>query len=329
MDKQDNEILKSSADEIDLRQLFWIFKSFLKRFLRLLFSGALFFRKKMILLLGMVLFGFGIGVLWDSLKPDTRVKQEVIVMPNFDSVAYLYEFVAIFNTSCNNKKEDTLNKKFSNSFIEVTVEPVVNYNDILNYHKELDGKTNSYNILEDLSEEINLNPKFIKQFKQHKLVFKYNNNEKSEEFSGTFINSFESNNYYNTKRKIVIKELNKVILENDKSINFINTFINRVAANEKLDSDKQSYFIGAENEIPTIASLLKEKNNLLEINTQIREQLALTNRLITLVSKGEIVPDSSIFSLKKFYFPILFFLTTVLFYFFKFFSKTTKHFISN
>ena len=80
---------QNSSEEIDLGYLFKKMGNLFKKFIKLIFLVLAFFVKFRVIVVILIIIGVGIGYYLDQNKEEVY-NNEVIVIPNFESVDYLY-----------------------------------------------------------------------------------------------------------------------------------------------------------------------------------------------------------------------------------------------
>src|SRR5690554_5483040 len=87
---------QNSSEEIDLGYLFKKSNHFFKSIVRALFQVIEFFKRYWIIIFTLIIVGLGIGY-YKDLKVEKSYYNELIVIPNFESVDYLYDKVEAIN----------------------------------------------------------------------------------------------------------------------------------------------------------------------------------------------------------------------------------------
>ena len=127
---------------------------------------------------------------------------------------------------------------------------------------------------------------------------------------------------------------NKTNLEqNKKTLSFINSYLTNLSKNPSKASDEiVVYNAGRDpNEVPTvtIASLLQQKENLMEMINEQEKALMFDKDVFTIVHHGAIISKrKELFNRTLFVIPMLFIGLVSLFYFLKYVSRSVNNFVN-
>jgi len=317
-----------STEEIDLGQILRWIKGFFKNILVLIFKLTVFLKRKAFILIGIAIVGIIGGTALDRYSSRKDYIQDVIIEPNYSSISYIYDFVSKFDASFT-QSNFVRDLGFTDESIEnlegVTIEPVYNYLDILTYHKQMKDESGTHLILKELSENIETNEKHKFQFQYYKIVFRFNSFSKvNEGFSDSFLKLLKTNDYFVKKREVDTQELKFNIEENKKSISFINDYISKISSSKNIANSKDIFIVGNEEEMPTVASLIKEKEVLLEKLTKGKKDLQVRSELFKVVDFGNVIEKSTLVNSKKMLLPIVMLIGFLLFYLLKFIYLKAK-----
>ncbi len=321
-----------NSEEIDLRQLLKLISDFFKKILIAFFDLIKFFKKKFFILIAVVIIGIAGGYVLEYFFPEKNYSQEIIIEPNQDSAAYIYDFVKQFNQGLeydNFNKNEFFEKTKLKGLSNITIEPVIDFGDILKFHKDLDKQSSSYNIIKDLEPSLIGNEKYIYQFRFHKLRFYY----KKEiiniaEFASFFLKNIEFNDYFRKRRKIISEKLDMNIKEHEKSILFINDYIAKISKNKSRDLSDDVVVFGNEKEIPTVTSLIREKNILLREIADDKEELQMHQMLFNIVKTGNVMEDKNLLNNRKKLLPLVLLGCFLGFYLLKFLYNKSQAFVA-
>ncbi|MGB5170548.1 MAG: hypothetical protein WBN69_03865 [Eudoraea sp.] len=257
----------SSNDEIDLGQLFKMigkgFNSLFRRFLRIF----LYFKKNFLVLLSLIIVGALIAFGLNQFVSE-KLQTEVIVKPNFESKAYLYD--AIDEVQANIKGDDTVffsriginlpNLKGYEVTIDQTLKDVDSDNENLEY-LELLEKFQDGGLVTAVTRTEILNKSSL----EHKITFTYKDAENGREFSQKVMEYINSNSYF--------KELTKINREND---------LERIRQNEALLLQMDELISRYSNRMTSTESQLSDQRIILDNEKQldIAELFSLKNSLI-------------------------------------------------
>lgn len=297
-------------EEIDLGYIFNKFNQLFKKAVRLFFEIlALFIKYKLFtftLLLLLIAYGFYID------KNSKRVfENKIIVIPNFESVDYLYEQVQSLNQKHQVGDTVVLKSIFSDNFKNfkgLKVEPYVDIYDFVSASRENVDIFKVFAQNHDLAEYINdvTNSKY---YKYHLIKFRSSGKQSSEEMKDSLISYFNKNQHFSEYREIFKVNTAFSIQENEDMINQIDSII---AASFKLkfnDVPNQSFFM---NDNSNLNGLIHTKKMLVEdrLNLSLRQNDEVStvkevSSSFNLMEEGKIViPNKIKYPL---YFILLFF----------------------
>src|SRR5690554_4957628 len=109
---------QNTSEEIDLGYLFKKSNDFIRSFVRAIFQVLAFYVKYWIILLVLVLLGWGYGYYVDSNSKKTYIN-EGIVIPNFESVDYLYKNINFLNNKIRQNDTTFLKNVFPSGYDRV------------------------------------------------------------------------------------------------------------------------------------------------------------------------------------------------------------------
>ncbi|MFH6603073.1 hypothetical protein ACEZ3G_06265 [Maribacter algicola] len=263
----------TKSEEIDLGQLFQMFRKGLHR----IFVGVLrifLYLKKNALKLGALIFlGLVIGFLL-NIFVDKKLKSEVIVMPNFESKDYLYDVVE--EIQANFISNDTL--FFRNMGIdvnelrgfEISIQPVEN--------EELDAEklkeSNDYlEILQTLKEDdfvfdVIKSEILKKTVLTHRITFYHKNPNKGEEYVSKIMDYINANPYFTELRKVSEKNAKARIEKNTELIEQIDDLVagfnKQMASSEASLRGQEGVVLFDKERSLDLPGLLKLKNELVK-----------------------------------------------------------------
>ena len=132
---------QNSSEEIDLGYLFRKSNDFFRSVIRTLFQILNFFKKYYIIVIALLIIGFGYGY-YKDLNSVSSYNNELIVIPNFESVDYLYDKVEAVNNKIGMGDTLYLQEVLGTNFGKlnhITIEPIVDiYNFISKSYRNYD-----------------------------------------------------------------------------------------------------------------------------------------------------------------------------------------------
>lgn len=252
----------NQSEEIDFGYLFRKINDLFKKGVKLLFEIISFFLKFKLITVSILIFLIVYGYYTD--KTRLRVfENKVILIPNFESVDYLYNQAQSLNQKRNSQDTIFLNSVFNERykhFKGVEIEPFVDIYDFVSSSRENVEIFKVFAQNNDISEYIQdlTNSKY---YKYHLLTFKSSGKANSEEIKDSIINYLNSNIHFNDYKNIFQNNTAFSIQENQNMIHQIDSII---AASYKLSLNNvpnQSIFM---NDNSNLNGLIHTKKMLVE-----------------------------------------------------------------
>src|SRR5690554_2859775 len=200
---------QNTSEEIDLGYLFKKSNDFIKKIVRGLFQILDFFKRYFIIVIVLIILGFAYGYYKDATSKKTYIN-EALVIPNFESVDYLYDKVEVINNKISRGDTLYLQQVLDTNFRKlggIKIEPIADiYNFVNKSRRNFDvlrliaEKQDFSEYIEDLSTS--------KYFKYHRMRISIVGVDSSEKIISDLL-SFLNNNEH-------LKEYQKVYVENNK-----------------------------------------------------------------------------------------------------------------
>ena len=313
-------------EEIDLMQLFAMIKEFFRKALGLLVDAVLFIRRKIVLFLILGLLGGGVGYFMDQFQnKKNSFVQEVIIEPKYKSVEYIYDFVEDLE---GNFKDDNyvidfgLDLELVKNVDKIILNPVVRPEEILTQLQDKESFTEDYN------EKLLKERKYRNFYKEHKLTLIFKNADpENTKIVEAILNHLKSNEYFKKIVSLELKQIKSEIEQNKKTLVFVNDYLTNLSNNP--NSNEGKIVFASESETPTIASLIKRKEELLSRIRSQEKSLALDNEMYT------VIEDTGIISKRKqlakrmlFIIPLFFVGVAITLYFISFLLKSITNFVN-
>ncbi|MEH6745895.1 MAG: hypothetical protein V7670_03575 [Maribacter arcticus] len=209
---------QNSSDEIDLGQLFQLIGRGFNAIFRWVLRVFLFFKKNLLILIGLVVLGLAIGYGLNKII-SKKFKTEVIVKPQMESKNYLYDVVN--EVQSNIKSKDTLffksigvnNIDFDGLNIEISrVAEVGGSESDIKYLELLQSFENTDAIADIVRAELKNKSSF-----NHRITFYFKNADFGKEFAKKVLNYINTNTYFNRLLE-VYKSNAKVRIEEDEKL---------------------------------------------------------------------------------------------------------------
>ena len=285
----------STNEEIDLGQLFQMFRKGLDRIFRAVLRIFLYLKKNAIILGTLILLGLAIGYLL-TMFVDKKLKSEVIVMPNFESKEYLYDVVDEIQAKVLSK--DTL---FFNSLgidvnklrgFEMTIQPVESedfdaeklkesneYLDILQNYKDNDF------VLDVVRSEI-----LKKTVLTHRITFTHKNALMGESYVSKILAYINDNPYYRQIREVTLQNAKVRIAKNEELIEqvdeLVTNFNKQLSASEST-SGKEGVILFDKERSLDVPGLLGLKNRLVKEIEKKQMELVEQKDAINIINLGK------------------------------------------
>jgi uncharacterized protein YacL (UPF0231 family) len=286
---------QNNSDEIDLKEIFKYIGNFFKKIFKRIFQVIDFYKKKWVVVLGLVILGLAGGYVLDYVinKNPEIYKQEVIVEPNYGSIGYFYNSVEELINAVKQKNpipDINLTEEQWQNITEITLMPIINTSDFLNIlNNEAAQKIVGEN-LKNLDSETLTDPSYAQFYAKHKLTLFFKNKERSEEITNSILSYFKSNEYYSELGSITAENLQKRIQQNDKSIALIDNYLENVnqESSKQLEKGKE-FSLYSEGQEPDVAKILTEKNKLLQEQQNLERQLKMNDEVLKVVSLEKVM----------------------------------------
>lgn len=194
---------KNSSEEMDLGFLFKKSNDAFKSMARGIFQALNFFKKFFIWIIVLIIVGFGIGYYKDSTAIEVYNNQ-VIVIPNFESVDYLYDKIEAVNAKIRAKDTVYLQSVFGENADKVGIMEIEAIIDVYNFVSK--SRTN-IDILRILSQNQNFSEyandiSTSKYYKYHRFKIPIKGKEVSEKVIGDFFAYLNSNEHFKAYQEI-------------------------------------------------------------------------------------------------------------------------------
>jgi hypothetical protein len=314
-----------SDQEIDLMQVSHKINSFFKRINRQIFNGIQFFVRNWVIVLVLIVAGFGIGLFLD--KTQKSYEHQIIVRPNFGSTDYLYTKVDLISSKIKEKDsvffKNTLGISRFQNLNSIEIKPIA---DIYNFIKD---KPENFELIKLMAEDGDIKKVLeenttSKNYTFHTVTIVTKKQTTDAALLKPLLKYFNTSDYYSKIQKEAYQNVQFKMSQNDTIIKQIDGILSNFsnATNKVNKSDKLLY----NNENTQLNDIIKSKDALLT------EQGIHRIELLTL---DKIIKDSSttinrsyirfINGYLKFVLPIVFVLLFVFSHIFLSFYKKQKY----
>ncbi|MEX0997204.1 MAG: hypothetical protein WDZ45_09175 [Flavobacteriaceae bacterium] len=314
---------KNQSEEIDLGYLFKKINQFFKSVVIILFHVIAFFLKYKYVVLGLIIIGVAYGYYKDATS-EPILNNEVIVIPNFESVDYLYDKVEALNAKI--EAEDTLYLKTilgSNhrKLRKIEIEPIV---DIYNFAAQSRENIDVFRILfqnQELAEFVE-DITTSKYYKYHRINFIIKGEEQSSLIVENLLAYFNDNNHFREYQEIHLENTGYLLEQNAKTIEQIDSIFQAVISYSQRVGGSQSVNI---NDNSDLGTLVFRKQEVLKERIQLLKQEKDGVQVIKSVTVNyNLILDEGLNLSNKVKFPILFVLLFSMIFFLRFLYKNLE-----
>lgn len=300
----------SQDQEVDLAQVSKSIGHFFDRIAIKLFHFILFLKRNLILLMVLIILGVVLGYIMD--KNNKIYESEIVVKPNFQSVDYLYDKIALIQSKIREKDTLFLKKQVGIShpkkFLKISISPV---NDIYGFVKNQESNFEMVKLMAENSDikKIMEDETTSKNFLYHKISVVTAEKVNEETLSKPLLNFLENSDYLRKMGKEYINNAQIKLKENDSIIKQINGLLDSFAKSG--DSKSSAVYI---NQNSQINDIIKTKESFIIEKGYIRIELLNYNKIFKKVSSNLSKRDTSFFANNnKIILPLVFILLFCLF----------------
>lgn len=322
-------------EEIDVMQVFSMFKKFFKGFLRSVISVIRFYKKKWILFLILLVLGGAIGFFIDRNEDiQNEYIQEIIIEPKYNTTKFVYDFIEELDRSFNDDyflEKLGINAENIKNLNKITIEPLIKGTDVLdNLQERYENREFFKDIMTAYEEDKLKEEEFRNFYKHHRLILKFKNkNTENTKISSSILKYIKSNEYYQNVMNFTIAQNKSSLEKNKKSLQFIDKYLDNLN-NSPSSNSNELVVIANESEAPTIASLLKQKDLLLEEVNEQEKILVLDKEVLSVVDYGDIISTrKKLLNRTVFIIPLLLIGLVSLFYFLRYLNREIKEFVKD
>ncbi len=304
-----NSTTENAAEELDLTDIFSLFKRWAYSVLALFFKALDFIKKYWWILLILIATGVLLGIFSES--PATY-KSTVIVKTNFDSQPYVYNAIKQLEKKISDRDGTFIkNNKLAykdNAIITATITPIIDVVSLLEGISASDSRSLG-SVLKELTveddEELFASERFYSNFQYHKLeIGLLGTDAKMIQHLVDYVNSQPS---LIPIKEGYIKNQEDRIASNEKTLSQVNIMIDRYGDNLDVVSKnaKNLSYYNNENNI-NLNGVLELKNKLVLETEELKNQQITSTDALVVLSDAEVVKDVGFTDKKEIYYPILF-----------------------
>lgn len=315
----------TSDQEIDIFQLSKSIGNFFDRINAAIFQSIQFFVRNWVVVLILVIVGFGFGWYLDSNKKS--FENQVIVTPNFGSVDYLYAKIDLIQSKVISGDASFLKNVVGISdpklIKKIEIKPVADV------YKFIEDKEQNFELIK-LMAEVGEVKKVLednvtsKNYTFHTISFVSGEAINEKEVVEPLMKYLNDSEYFTAIQKIGYKNLEQQIAQNDTILlqidNVLNGFSNKVKGGS--NNDKLIYY----NENLQLNDIIKTKQKLVTDQGENRLKLISFDKTIREINSTLNINDNKITNGRfKFLFPVFFiFIFVLISLFSKFYSKQQR-----
>lgn len=310
--------------EVDLALISKKISNFFDRINTSVFRSIQFFVRNWIIVLILVIVGFGLGMLLD--KTQKTFDNQIIVKPNFGSVDYLYAKVDLIQSKI--LADDQLFfKKIGVSetpkISKIKIEPIVDV------FKFVDNNEQNLEVLKLMTSNGDLKSIITetttnKNYPYYIITFSTKGILSDDNTVKALLNYINSSSYYSEVQKITINNIKQKIKANDEILLQIDNILSKFSNSESLGSvknDKLVYY----NENVQLNDIIKTKDNLIRENGNLKMDLITSNKIIKESSIATNIENTkSVKGKMRFILPVLFVFLFIFLLFIKRFYRNQK-----
>ena len=256
----ENRPLNSGDQEVDLSLIFTKMGLFVDRVFLRLFEGFLYLKRNVLVLIVLFVLGAALGLFLD--KSRTAYDHEIIVMPNFGSIDYLYGKVALLNAKIKENDSLFLQKIGFDSGIKlrnIEVTPVI---DVYKFVGNNEQRLELVKLMADeggAAKSVE-NELTSKNYPFHQLSISTAKKVGQDDFVKPLLAYLNDSKYFSDIQKENLNNLETSRKENDSILKQINTLLNNFSNNPKGSSSSLVYY----NENTQVNDLIKNKEAIIK-----------------------------------------------------------------
>lgn len=264
--------------EIDLFQISKKIGNLFQEMNAFIFRCIHFFIKNGIIILILLIVGFGLGYYLD--KNQKEYNHQVIVAPNFKSTDYLYSKIDLLASKISEKDVLFLKSIGINDpsqLTKISIEPIVDV------YKLISNNEQNFELLELMAQNGDLKTivkesTTSKNYNYHTIILSTNGVTRQSDFVDPILNYLNSSSYFEEIQKISVGNIQQKIKEKEATVlqidGIVNAFSNR-NGNAK-NSDKLIYY----NENTQLNNIIKTKDSLVNVLGTLKIDLFNSRKVI-------------------------------------------------
>jgi len=299
----------ASIDEMDLTDIFSLFKRGFYWFLALCFRAVDFMLKFWWVLLILIALGVAAG---KFLKGETKYRSTLIVQTNFESQPYVYNAVEQFVNNLSEKDTIFINEiGFDIESPEIggaEINPIIDVTGLLEELKGNDSRSLS-TVIKELSveddTEVFASDRFYSNYKYHKLEV-YLRMADSKQPIERLLKYINDQPQISEIKESAVKNLEERIAQNEKTLNQIDALIDNYTNNigTAVEAAKDLSFYNNQNNL-NINGVLALKNTLVEETEKLKNEFVTYSDAVVVISDIQTSKDEGLRDKKHIMYPII------------------------
>lgn len=293
-------------DEIDLGVIFNRIKRVYHSVLVGIYNALQFLRRKWIILLAIIVVGYGLGYVWTK-AVDYPKEAFVVLQTNFESANYVYDAINLLQIK-QKQNDGIFLRKYGFDGVtaeidELEISPIVNLFDLLEKPETSDRNLEEFLDQSDFQEDLLLSEVFIPEYKYHRLLVTLTH-EGSQETIDKIIAYLNSNPFYQEVREVTVAEIEDQIEQNKVSIEKIDAVYDVHGGKVVTDTPNPSQFYFRHQENNNLHQVMDKKNELLLFNEELKNKLVLYKDVVVVVNDPQVNFKYGPFANKRLYLPL-------------------------
>ncbi len=300
----------ASVDEMDLTDIFSLFRRWFYWFLVLCFKAVDFILKFWWVILILIALGVAAGKFTSS---KTKYQSTIIVQTNFESQPYVYNAVGQFDRNISDQDIPFMQDLGLNvgdpEIIGASISPIVDVVSLLEEMGRSDGRSLT-TIIKELSvdddTELFASDRFYTNYKFHKLEINLLT-EDGEKAIQSFLDYINDQPQIQTIKEGRVQNLEKRIAENERMLTQIDTLIASYSKNivtSKKTAENLSFYNNQNN--LNINGALELKNTIAQETEELKNQQITYSDAMVVISDIQMIKDVSLRDKKYIIYPVLF-----------------------
>ncbi|KLT70586.1 hypothetical protein [Flavobacterium sp. ABG] len=315
--------------EIDLLQISKKINDFFQMINSSIFRGIQFFIKNKIVVLALVIIGFGLGMFLD--KTQKSYEHQIIVAPNFESTDYLYAKVNLIDSKI--KEGDTLFLKGTVGILHPKKFKYIKIEPIADIYKLIEDKPENFELIKLMADNGDIKKTIednltSKNYRYHKISVFTDSVVIDNEIMESLLNFFNKTEYFKKIQEANLINVKAKMIQNDTTISQINNVLKEFSTNVNgsQKSDKLVYY----NENTQLNDVIKTKGDLVKEQGYHRLELIGYDKIIKDISTTLNIEKTGLFyGKKKLLLPFVFVFGYIFLSFFRAFYRKQKLIIEN